>query len=151
MSGSSFIFDLHAQLQAPHGVRRTQPPKFQGQEYSEGSTAPPHTTSYYSTSTGTIYWKAVSSNPIASSQPSPTSLPKLKHKALALGGYNQQVALSQKQGKEGHNLVYSMDARLEWQKDAGPNTKNCDQDQCIPERLGSVPLCNIFRGMLVTG
>ena len=54
---------------SPHGVRRTQPPKFQGQEYSEGSTAPPHTTSYYSTSTGTIYWKAVSSNP--TSQPAP--------------------------------------------------------------------------------
>jgi len=63
-------------------LRRTQPPKFQGQKYLEGSTAPLHTTSYYSTSTGTIYWKAVSSNP--SSQPSPTSL--LKHTAAQTQG-----------------------------------------------------------------
>ena len=51
---------------------RTQPPKFQGQEYSEGSSAPPYTTFDYSTSTGTIHWKTVSSDP--GSPPSPTSL-----------------------------------------------------------------------------
>ena len=32
----------------------TQPPNFQGQDYSEGSTAPPHTSCDYSMSTGTI-------------------------------------------------------------------------------------------------
>ena len=38
----------------------------------------------------------------------------------------------------------STNARLEWQKDAGPTTTNCDQDQCIPEGLGSVLLWNIY-------
>ena len=76
----------------PNG--RTQPPKFQGQKYSEGSTAS-HTTSDYSMSTGTINWKAVSSDP--GSLPSPTSL--LKHTAAQTQGNcigRLRPALSQK-------------------------------------------------------
>ena len=106
--------------------RRTQPPKFQGQEYSEGSTAPPHTTSDYSTSTGAIHWKAVSSNP--TSPPSPTSLPK--HTAAQTQGTCigrlRPAGGPITEGKGGHNLVDSTDARLEWQKDAGATTTICD-------------------------
>ena len=130
---------------------RNQPPKFQGQEYSEGSTPPPHTTSDYFTSTGAIHWKAVSSDP--GSPPSPTSLPKhtvAQTQGTCIGRL-RPAGDPITEGKGGHNLVDSTDARLEWQKDAGLTTTICDQDRCIPEGLGSLLLWNIYRGMLVTG
>ena len=48
-------------------------PISQGQDHSEGSIAPPHTSSDYSTSTGTIQRKVVNSSP-----PSPTALLVMK-------------------------------------------------------------------------